>query len=205
MNAHTIIFYIISAFILGTGLLSVTTRKIFRSAIWLLFSLIGIAGLFFWMDVQFIAAVQIVVYVGGIVVLIIFSIFLTQQSGNEMAQPSRIRIIASLFTVVFGFALTYMLISQYGFQTSNQPFNYDVNSIGIKMLSTGADGFALPFEVVSILLLASMIGAIVIAMRAKSVSGLKLEVSNSESLTTNSHKNISELNETSNFKSPTSN
>lgn len=172
MSAHVIIFYIISVFILGTGLLSVTTRKIFRSAIWLLFSLIGIAGLFFWMDVQFIAAVQIVVYVGGIVVLIIFSIFLTQQSGNEMQKPSVARTIASVFAVVFGFALTYMLISQYGFQTSNQPFNYDVNSIGTKMLSIDADGFALPFEVVSILLLAAMIGSIVIAMKAKPADSL---------------------------------
>jgi NADH-quinone oxidoreductase subunit J len=72
MTASQIIFYILAAFILGTAILSVTTHKIFRSAIWLLFSLIGIAGLYFWLEVEFIAAVQIVVYVGGIVVLIIF-------------------------------------------------------------------------------------------------------------------------------------
>ena len=80
----------LSALILGGGLLAVTSRKIFRSAIWLLFSLIGIAGLYFWFQVDFIAAVQIIVYVGGIVVLIIFSIFLTQQSGKEMPNPQRI-------------------------------------------------------------------------------------------------------------------
>jgi NADH-quinone oxidoreductase subunit J len=83
MNASAIIFYIISAFILGAGLLAMTTRRIFRSAIWLLFSLIGVAALYFWLEVEFIAAVQIIVYVGGIVVLIIFSIFLTQQSGMK--------------------------------------------------------------------------------------------------------------------------
>ncbi|HEX3081528.1 MAG TPA: NADH-quinone oxidoreductase subunit J, partial [Puia sp.] len=74
MNATVIIFYILSAFILGAALLAVTTRKIFRSAIFLLFSLIGTAALFFWMGVEFVAAVQIIIYVGGIVVLIIFSI-----------------------------------------------------------------------------------------------------------------------------------
>ena len=58
-----------------------TTTKIFRAAIFLLFTLIGVAGLYFWMQIEFVAAVQIIVYVGGIVVLIIFSIFLTQQSG----------------------------------------------------------------------------------------------------------------------------
>ncbi|MBK8875042.1 MAG: NADH-quinone oxidoreductase subunit J [Bacteroidetes bacterium] len=59
-----IFFYIISAFILLMGILAVTTRKIFRSAIYLLGSLIGIAGLYCWLEVEFIAVVQIVVYVG---------------------------------------------------------------------------------------------------------------------------------------------
>jgi len=152
---------------LGAGLLAVTSRKIFRSAIWLLFALIGVAGLYFWMDMQFIAAVQIVIYVGGIVVLIIFSIFLTQQSGKEMPKPPMMRVIAGALAAVFGFALAYLLIYQYGFSSANQPFNYDVSAIGARMLSTGNDGFSLPFEVVSILLLAAMIGCIVIAMGAK--------------------------------------
>src|SRR3954470_14752955 len=109
MTASQIIFYIISAFILGTALLSVTTRKIFRSAIWLLFSLIGIAALYFWLKVEFIAAVQIIVYVGGIVVLIIFSIFLTQQPGKEMPKPEWRRKVFSVLAAVFGFAFTYNL------------------------------------------------------------------------------------------------
>ena len=83
MSGSQVIFYIISAFTLGTGIFSVTTRKIFRAAIHLLFSLIGIAGIYFWLQYDFIAAVQIIVYVGGIVVLIIFSIFLTHQSGEK--------------------------------------------------------------------------------------------------------------------------
>src|ERR1051325_39679 len=115
MSASAIMFYFISAFTLVTGLFAVTARKIFRSAIWLLFSLIGVAGLYFWMDVQFIAAVQIIVYVGGIVVLIIFSIFLTQKAGNEMPQPLRGRTIFSVLSVLFGFALAYSLIYHYNF------------------------------------------------------------------------------------------
>ena len=84
MNASVIIFYIIAALILGGGLLAVTSRKIFRAAVFLLFSLIGIAGLYFYLNYEFLAAVQITVYVGGIVVLIIFSIFLTAESGSDM-------------------------------------------------------------------------------------------------------------------------
>ena len=72
MNASTAIFYLLAALTLGCALLSVTSRSIFRSAIFLLFSLMGVAGIYFWLQYEFIAAVQIVVYVGGITVLIIF-------------------------------------------------------------------------------------------------------------------------------------
>ena len=167
MTASQIIFYILSAFILGTAILSVTTTKIFRSAIWLLFSLIGIAGLYFWLEVEFIAAVQIVVYVGGIVVLIIFSIFLTQQSGKEMLKPSMMRSIASVLAVLFGFGFTYLLIYKNDFKTGDKPFDWSVNKIGTQMLETGENGYSLPFEVVSILLLAAMVGCIVIAIKTK--------------------------------------
>lgn len=168
MNPSVIIFYIISAFILVAAFLSVTTRKIFRSAIFLLFSLIGTAALFFWMGVEFIAAVQVIIYVGGIVVLIIFSIFLTQKSGEEMPKPLKNRSLFSGLALLFGFVLTWRLIAEYRFdQAAAQPFEVKVSDIGTQMLSTTEHGFVLPFEVVSILLLAAMIGCIVIAMKAK--------------------------------------
>ena len=168
MSVTAIIFYIISAFILGAGVLAVTTRKIFRSAIWLLFSLIGVAGLYFWLEMEFIAAVQIIVYVGGIVVLIIFSIFLTQQSGNLMQKSPSARVAFSVLAVCIGFPLTYFLIYQYAFRPgSKAALEASVKNIGSQMLSASEHGYVLPFEVVSILLLASMIGCIVIAMKAK--------------------------------------
>jgi len=180
LTASQIIFYILSAFILGTAFLSVTAKKIFRSAIWLLFSLIGIAGLYFWLQVEFIAAVQIIVYVGGIVVLIIFSIFLTQQSGKEMAKPSVVRTIASVLAVVFGFTLTYLLIAQHGFQKTDKSFDWTISKIGTQMLGTEQQGFSLPFEVVSILLLAAMIGCIVIAIKAPTRPSPKGEATNTK-------------------------
>src|SRR5580658_579060 len=109
MSASAVVFYMLSVFILVTGLLAVTSGKIFRSAIWLLFSLTGIAGLYFWLDLQFIAAVQIVVYVGGIVVLIIFSIFLTQESGKDLPPPRRRRAVFSALAAGAGFLLTCLM------------------------------------------------------------------------------------------------
>jgi NADH-quinone oxidoreductase subunit J len=168
MSAPAVIFYILSVFILVSGLLAVSTRKIFRSAIWLLFSLTGIAGLYFWLQMEFIAAVQIVVYVGGIVVLIIFSIFLTQKSGKELPAPIRSRILFSALSVCAGFGLTFTLIRQYTFTPSLRPATEaGVGNIGMQLLSTSEHGYILPFEVVSLLLLAAMIGCIVIAMKSK--------------------------------------
>ena len=166
MTASQIIFYVLSACLLLGAVLAVTTRKIFRAAIWLLFSLVSIAGLYFWMEVAFIAAVQIIVYVGGIVVLIIFSIFLTQQSGKEMARPVRSRALFGALAALFGFAFTCVLVYQHEFTAgSTLPFDPNVAEIGTQLLSTSAHGYVLPFEVVSMLLLAAMVGCIVIAMK----------------------------------------
>ena len=176
MSASAAVFYALSIFILGAGLLAVTSRKIFRAAIWLLFSLTGIAGLYFWLQMEFIAAVQIVVYVGGIVVLIIFSIFLTQQSGKDLAAPARVRTVVSAVAVCAGFVLTCLVLRGYIFGASGRipaarelGGGASVGNIGAQLLSTSEHGYVLPFEVISILLLAAMIGCIVIAMKIKPV------------------------------------
>src|SRR4051812_9309843 len=166
MDGSQFIFYAVSVMTLGAALLAVTSTKIFRAAIWLLFSLVGIAAMYFWMQVEFIAAVQIIVYVGGIVVLIIFSIFLTHQSGKEMPRPAISRTVFSILAALFGFGLTYNLISHYGFTASGKPFVVPIAEIGTQMLSVTEHGYVLPFEVVTFLLLAAMIGCIVIAMKS---------------------------------------
>ncbi len=166
IDASTIVFYILAALILGCGIMAVTTRKIFRAAIYLLFSLTGIAGLYFWMQYEFLAAVQIIVYVGGIVVLIIFSIFLTQTSGMDMPAALKSRKLFAALAVISGFLLTAAQISKHGFVSSGlQATDSGVRAIGMGMLNTGDGGFALPFEVVSVLLLSAMIGCIVIAIK----------------------------------------
>ncbi len=170
INGSTIVFYLLAALTLGCGLLSVSSRNIFRSAIYLLFSLIGIAGLYFWMKYEFIAAVQIVVYVGGIVVLIIFSIFLTQQAGEKLARQKISRKIFAALAVFCGFALTMIQVYQHQFyESSDIPLTASVMNIGKTMMMVDNGGYALPFEVISMLLLAAMVGCIVIAMKEKAI------------------------------------
>jgi NADH-quinone oxidoreductase subunit J len=168
MSASIIIFYILAAVVLGGAILAVTSPKIFRAAIYLLFSLIGIAGLYFWLNYEFIAAVQVVVYVGGIVVLIIFSIFLTAGSGGDMRDPLKVRALFAGLATLTGYCLTYYVIQRTEFVVGTQPsIGSNVNAIGAQMLSTTEHGYLLPFEVVSMLLLAAMIGCIVIAIKTR--------------------------------------
>jgi NADH-quinone oxidoreductase subunit J len=168
MKGETIIFYFLAAMTLVSAMLAVSSRQLFRSAVFLLFSLIGIAGIYFWLHYEFVAAVQIVVYAGGIAVLIIFSIFLTQKSGEELPKQNPGRLMFSALAALAGFGLTILQILKYNFISTNEAaVEATVLTIGTRMLGVGKDGFALPFEVVSILLLAAMIGCIVIAMRSK--------------------------------------
>ena len=177
MSGSTIIFYLLASLTLVSGLLSVTTRQIFRAAIYLLFSLIGIAGIYFWLQYEFIAAVQIVVYVGGIVVLIIFSIFLTQQAGEKLAKQKLSRQLFSALAVFCGFALTMLQVYQHGFSASSEtPVAPTVANIGNQMLSVNDKGYALPFEVISMLLLAALVGCIVIAGQFNNVKEEKKSV-----------------------------
>jgi NADH-quinone oxidoreductase subunit J len=168
MELNQLPFYLVSAFILITGLLTVTANKLFRSAIWLLFSLIGIAILYFLMEVEFAAAVQIIVYVGGIVVLIIFSIFLTQQTGADMPAPIDRRKLFSALAVLTGAVFACTLLTRHGWgEPSATPFDPSVRRIGHLLVGSSDGSFVIPFELVSILLLAAMIGCIVIALKSR--------------------------------------
>lgn len=166
MSGSTIIFYLLAALTLGFAVMAVSSRQIFRAAIYLLFSLIGVAGIYFWMQYDFIAAVQIIVYVGGITVLIIFSIFLTQQAGELLPKQHLGRQVFSAAAVFCAFALVMLQLYQHKFTAgTDKPLSPEIANIGTRMLSIEEGGYALPFEVVSMLLLAALIGCIVIAMR----------------------------------------
>jgi NADH-quinone oxidoreductase subunit J len=171
MNGETIVFYLLAALTLVSALMAVTSRQIFRAAICLLMSLLGIAGIYFWLRYEFVAAVQIVVYAGGIAVLIIFSVFLTQRSGEDLPRQSPARMLSAAVAALTGLGLVMLQVLRHRFSgTTNPAIDNGVSAIGRRMLGVGEDGYALPFEVVSMLLLAAMIGCIVIAMRSKTKS-----------------------------------
>ena len=171
-----IIFYIIAFIIIAFAIASVSSRRMLRSVIYLLFVLCGIAGIYFLIDYNFLAAIQLTVYAGGIIVLIIFSVLLVHhiEMELEMAKPLK-KVVTALLSLV-GLAVFLYTIYNYDFNVVENQVTTTTADIGSKLLSYDAGGFILPFEVISVLLLAAMIGAIVIA------KGRKLSDKNEETL-----------------------
>ena len=163
---NQVMFFIFAALILFFSVMTVATRRILRSAVFLLFVLLATAGLYFMLSYTFLAAVQLTVYAGGIVVLIIFSILLTSHISERASMAGVLQAIFSGIVAALGAGVTLYTIYSYAFKGTDAPAaTSNVKTIGNHLISTGKDGFALPFEVISILLLAAMIGAIVVARK----------------------------------------
>ncbi len=161
-------FYLFSGIILICSLLTITTRRILRAAVYLLCVLLSTAGLYFMLKYQFMAAVQLTLYAGGIVVLIIFSILLTHHITHRFKHPDLVKLIMGVGAALIGAGLVLATIFSNSFQPASvQELPVDMTVIGTQLLSTEKNGYVLPFELISILLLAAMIAAIVIAKKEK--------------------------------------
>lgn len=165
--AEQIIFYVLAIVIVAFSIFSVVSRRILRAATYLLFVLIATAGLYLMMGYQFLAAVQISVYAGGVMVLYIFSILLTSHSGDKADKVSWKRILpaAGLATVglaVCGHIIYYNIKKVIALDIFNEP---TMQQIGTNLMGTDKNQYLLPFEAISVLLLACIVGAIMIARK----------------------------------------
>jgi NADH-quinone oxidoreductase subunit J len=168
MSGNQFMFYLFAAIIVIFSILTVTSRKILRAATFLLFVLVATSGLYFMLNYQFLAAVQLTVYAGGIVVLIIFSILLTSHISEKLELIKPYKRIFSAISVIAGALLCIITILDYKFAANTAVASeINMNVIGRDLLNYGYDGYILPFEVISILLLAAMIASIVIAKKIK--------------------------------------
>jgi NADH-quinone oxidoreductase subunit J len=167
MASNQIMFILFAAMILVFSVLTVTTRIILRAAVYLLFVLVSTSGLYFMLNYQFLAAIQLTLYAGGIVVLIIFSILLTSHISQKFESPGLNKTIFSLISASAGAILSIITILDYNFSaTTEVSKEVDMKLIGKSLLSVDYNGYVLPFEVISVLLLAAMVASIVIAKKA---------------------------------------
>lgn len=162
-----IIFYILALIMIVCAIAAVSSRQMLRSVIYLLFVLIGIAGIYFLIDYNFLAAVQLTVYAGGIIVLVIFSVLLIHHIEMELEMAKLSKKILSAIVCLIGLGLFLATIYSTNFTVIENSKSTTVKDIGLGLLSYDAGGYILPFEVISILLLAAMIGAIIIGKGEK--------------------------------------
>jgi NADH:ubiquinone oxidoreductase subunit 6 (subunit J) len=149
----------------------VTNRNLFHAALAMMISFVGVAGMYVLLDAGFLAAAQLLVYVGAISILILFAIMLTRRMMQTRESPYNSQWLWGTITAVLVFALfAFVLIGTWG-DIAGPPVVSDtvlrgmIVQLGIWFVSP--DHYVIPFEVASILLLAALIGSIVIAMPEK--------------------------------------
>lgn len=163
--AQQVIFYLLAIVIVVCSVLAVTTRRILRAATFLLFVLLSTAGIYFMLDYTFLGSVQIAVYAGGILVLFVFSILLTSKPGECTEEKGITARIMGLIAAIAGAALCAYALITYPWPQTSIVEAQSINEIGQALLGMEKFQYLLPFEAVSVLLLACIIGAIMIARK----------------------------------------
>jgi NADH-quinone oxidoreductase subunit J len=164
-----IIFYVLSGVMLAAAVFAVTAKKMLRAATCLLVVLIGTAGLYLLLNYHFLAAVQLSVYAGGILVLFIFAILLTRPRGDEPEPHSKRKIVAGASAALLGVVVVgYMLLkTKFLYNNSVITSDHEINmaDIGTSLMGTAKYQYLLAFEMLSILLLVCIVGGVLIARK----------------------------------------
>ncbi|MGH9713296.1 MAG: NADH-quinone oxidoreductase subunit J family protein [Candidatus Acidiferrales bacterium] len=159
------LFYFFAALAVGSAILMVTRRNIIHSAVFLITTLLATAGIFLQLQAEFLFVVQIILYVGGIMVLFVFVIMLVNLDVSmRLVQFNHQRIVAGVLALVLGAQVLFAFwvgraIFPHPEMRVMTPKNTE--AIGDALFTH----YMLPFEIASILLLVAMIGAVVMAKR----------------------------------------
>ena len=152
-----IVFWLIAVFTISSALVVVLNNQLLYSAVALLFTLFGVAALYIFLWADFIAGVQLIVYIGGILVLIIFGIMLTNRISSVRLSQTNVQQGIGGVISIWLMILLGLIISKTSWleNQSTEPVGSTVHDIGVLLLTK----YLLPFEAVSLLLLGALIGA----------------------------------------------
>jgi NADH-quinone oxidoreductase subunit J len=164
MSLFDIAFYIIAVLTIASAIVVVSARNIIYSAFALLFTFFGVASLYVLLNADFIAVTQVLIYVGGILVLIIFGIMLTTKFFDVPVRSEALHVgPAILVTGAIMGTLVGVVLKTKWFNVMNVQWENTTKKIGEKLMTD----FLLPFEVASVVLLVALLGAVIIARREK--------------------------------------
>lgn len=158
MVAETIFFLMaVSACVFAS--LAVISRDVFHCAVWLALTLMSIACVYFCLDAEFLGVIQVLVYVGGIVTLFIFAIKLTANIGDERTRQVNAQLMPAAIVSLILFYILAEVIARSPWKTlTAQAPTVSLQKLGASLMTA----YVLPFEFISLLLLAVLVGAIVI-------------------------------------------
>ncbi|MBE0686055.1 MAG: NADH-quinone oxidoreductase subunit J [Anaerolineaceae bacterium] len=170
MTPLQIVFILVALVTIVSAIFVVSLRKIFHAALWLIVTLMGVAIIFALLEASFFAAVQILVYIGAIAIILIFAIMLTRHiMSDEEMQINRSWGIALLLVLIFTVIFISQLSSSDVINTILTPLEFQgqesIIAFGEGLLDPA--GYALPFELASLLLLGALVGGVYIAMDKK--------------------------------------
>ena len=162
MDLSTAVFYLVAIITVGSALLVAFSRNIIYSAFSLLGTFAGVAGIYVFLGADFVAAVQLLIYVGGILVLLLFAVMLTHRITDvEITNRAAGRIPALIVTGVFIYLLVQTVRETPWVKAKEIIYQPTTAKIGDLFL----DSYLLPFELASLVLLAALIGAVVISRK----------------------------------------
>ncbi len=158
--AEPIAFWSLAVVLVGSALAVVLSKNLFHSVLWLALALTGTAGVFLLLEAEFLAAVQLLLYAGGIVTIVVFAIVVTERLVGERITQTNRRITAGAVTSLALIALVVNAITRQPLAVVREPLTTDMTrAIGESVLTR----FVLPFELLGVLMLAAMLGAVYFA------------------------------------------
>lgn len=162
MNIYDLLFYLFAAVTIGSAFIVVTNRNIVHAAFALLFTFLGVASIYIMLGADFVGIVQLIVYVGGILILLLFGVMLTNKITNVEIKTGTVNIFSAIIGVGLfaGALLAAMLNSNWKVEQSDLP-EQTTSLIGQLLMQE----YILVFELLGIILLIALIGAASIARK----------------------------------------
>ncbi|MFO7777991.1 MAG: NADH-quinone oxidoreductase subunit J [Nitriliruptoraceae bacterium] len=167
MTGHDVVFVLVGLVTAGAAVLTVTSKNLMHAALYFAVTLGGMAGVFLTLAADFLALVQIVVYVGAVTVLFLFGLMLTRAPIGREALDGQNRGLGMAVSGGLFVVLSTLVIGAFGGEGASEVTGPGIRDFGIAIFAD----WVLPFEVLSMLLLAALIGAIVLARRESGESG----------------------------------
>ena len=161
MIGVSIAFGVISAGLLGSAFMAVTTKRLVRSVLWLAVTLFCTAALYVTLEADFLAAMQIILYTGGVITLMLFTVMLTAEVHDTDRESTSSRQVAGGLAAAALFGVIAAVVWGTGFPDAPETSSVTAKAIGTSFLTE----HLLAFEALSMLLLGAIIGAIAVARR----------------------------------------